>query len=74
MGDLDGLMHLLASTSLDNGIEGFGSQVWREHVCKFNILVGDLCKSFLGYQAGYLRSTGRVNIERGEVGQCNGIE
>ena len=41
-GDLDGLMHPLASTSSDDGMEGFGSQVRREHVREVDILVGGL--------------------------------
>ena len=52
----------------------FGSQVQREHDRKVGILDRDLCRSLLGYQAGSLRSTGKVNIERGGAGQHNGTE
>ena len=48
---------------------GFGRQVKKEYVCKVNILVGNLCKIFFGYQASYLKSTERVDlcIERDEA-------
>ena len=34
----------------------------REYVREVGILDGDLCRSFLGNQVDYLRSTGRVDI------------
>ena len=40
----------------------FGSQVRKKHVRKVGVLDGDLYKSFLGNQASYLRSMGRVDI------------
>ena len=53
---------------VDPGVLGeFGRQVWREYIREFGILVGDLCGSLLGNQAGYLRSPGRMNIKRGEI-------
>ena len=52
----------------------FGSQVRREHVREVGILDGDLCRSLLGDQAGYLRSTGRVNIVRGGAELRNGTD
>ena len=36
-------------------LKEFGNQVRRKR--KVGMLVGDLCRSFLGYQAGYLGST-----------------
>ena len=48
----------------------FGSQVRRKHVYEVGILDGDLCKSLFSYQAGYLRSTGRMNIERVKLGDA----
>ena len=50
----------------------FGSQVRRER--EVGILDGDLRRSLLDYQAVYLRSTGRVNIERGGAGRRNGTD
>ena len=41
-GDLDGLMHPLVSTSSDERMEWFGSQVRRKHVREVDILVGGL--------------------------------
>ena len=56
---------------VDPGVLGeFGSQVRRER--KVGILDGDLCRSLLGYQAGYLRSM--VNIEQGGAERRNGTE
>ena len=54
---------------IDPGVfREFGSQVQRER--EVDILDEDLCRSLLGYQAGYLRST--VNIEWGGAAQHNG--
>ena len=50
----------------------FGNQVRRER--EVGILDGDLRRSLLDYQAVYLRSTGRVNIERGGAGRRNGTD
>ena len=51
---------------VDPGVLGeFGRQVWREYVREVGILVGDFCGSFLGNQAGYLRPSGRIDIEQG---------
>ena len=54
----------LDSMIVDPSVLGeFGNQVLKER--EVGILNGDLCRSLLGYQAVYLRSTRRVNIERG---------
>ena len=47
----------------------FGSQVRKERVREVSILGGDLRRSLFGYQAGYLRSTGWMDIciERGRT-------
>ena len=39
------------------------SQVRRENIREVQILGGDLRRSLLGNQAGYLRPSGRVDIE-----------
>ena len=48
----------------------FGSQVWRKR--KVSILDKNLNRSLFGYHAIYLKSTGRVIIEREDIRQCNG--
>ena len=53
-------------------LEEFENQVRRER--EVGILDGDFRRSLLNYQAIYLRSTGRVNIERREAGRRNGTD
>ena len=50
----------------------FGNQVRRER--KVGILDGNFCRSLLDYQAVYLRSTERVNIEWQGAGRHNGTD
>ena len=49
---------------VDSSVLGeLGRQVWRKNVRKVRILGGDLCRSLLGNQAGYLRPPERVDIK-----------
>ena len=55
-------------------LKGFGCQVRRENVRKVTILSGDFCRSFFGYQAGYLRSMVNIEHKRGGAGRHNGTD
>ena len=60
---------------VDSGVLGeLGRQVRRENVREVRILGGDLCRSLLGNQAGYLRPPKRVDIEGRERGGTEGCD
>ena len=59
---------------IDSVILGkFGRQVRRKYIYEVGILIGDFCRSLLGNEARYMKSTGKMNIElkQGEAGKCN---
>ena len=53
-------------------LEELGCQIWRENVCKVQILSEDFCRGFFGNQAGYLRPPKRVDIECDKRGGTEG--
>ena len=67
MGDLDGLINSLASTSsiirsLIPVCSGSLEAKSEENTSAKSIFGGDICRSFLGDQASYLKSKGWVDI------------